>query len=149
MFGADRGVPRASVNLKGHDYVQMGLQVDFNFPFMTYFRHLPDQPVAIQKPKLWASQLDLKGLDQYAADRYMALVSRIVVVPWTWKGTRLCLFAIVATGRRASNERIGIYLVEDGKIIARRLSADECSEFHDLMELNENAEALSPAFTVG
>ena len=117
---------------------------------MTYLQHLPGQPVTTRWPETIAeSELDLEGLDRYAADRYMDLASRIVVVPWAWKGTHLCLFAIVATGRQASNERIGIYLVEHGKIIARRLTREECLEFHDLMELNENAEALSPAFTVG
>src|ERR1700719_5379614 len=106
---------------------------------MTDYRQFLVQQAAMQEPKTTThSQLDSKGFDQNAIDRYMHLASRIVVVPWRWKGTHVGLFAVAATGRQVSNQEIAIYIVKDGKIISRQLTPDERREFHDLMELDLN-----------
>jgi hypothetical protein len=113
---------------------------------MTCFHQLPVQPMAMQEPeKTINSQLDSKGLDQKAIDRYMDLGSRIVVVPHRWTGTHAGIFAVADTGSRVSRQGIAVYIVKDGKTISYKLTPDERREFHDLMDLDLNR---SPAFTV-
>jgi hypothetical protein len=113
---------------------------------MTDFHQLPVQPMALEEPESSThSRLDSKGFDQNAIDRYMHLASRIVVVPWTWTGSHVGLFAVAATGQQVSNQGIAVYIVKDGKTISCQLTPDERREFHDLMESDLNR---SPAFTV-
>jgi len=113
---------------------------------MTDFHDLPVQPMALEEPESSAhSRLEPNGFDQKAIDRYMHLVSRVVVLPCGWMGNQVGLFAFAANGSQASNQGIGIYIVKDGKTISCQLTPDERREFHDLMELDLNR---SPAFTV-
>jgi hypothetical protein len=91
------------------------------------------------------SRLEPKGFDQNAIDRYMHLISRVVVLPCGSMGNNVGIFAFAATGSQVSNQGIGIYIVKDGNAISCQLTPDERREFHDLMELDLNR---SPAFTV-
>jgi hypothetical protein len=107
---------------------------------------MPIQPMTLEEPESSDdSRLDSKGFDQNAIDRYMHLVSRIVVAPWRWTGTHVGLIAFAATGSQVSNQGIAIYIVQDGKTISCQLTPDERREFHDLMESDLNR---SPTFTV-